>query len=422
MGHGSPLCAKLCERIVSQFKDNVSQCKIAKNLGLSPSTVHNIVKIFRESGEILVRKGQGRETAAECVWPSSPQVVLFEKPSCYHDGHSHMGSGVLWKIIVTQHSPPLHQEMQLEIVLCKEEGIYKFCTETLLSSLGPKSSEMDRKTVETCSLVRLTWFHTFQLVFGKNGERFCAKNDHPDQRKPVTNAKTSLCDGMGVHQCPGHGWSAYMWRYHWCRGLRWNFGETYAAIKTTNFSQELHVYFSRTMPGLILHSYNSVAFIGIECVCLTGLPAVQICLLLKMSWHIMKRRIRQRLTMDCWAAQVLCTPRMTPKIPLAHWNTVLGTSVPKWLQSVIKRKVMLPSGKHASVPTVFWVCCRHQWIQRPLQMCLQLQNWCLQWIEDTAEGMFVVLLSVKKSFWSKLNKLFNVYSFLYGSSVCVAFP
>ena len=37
-------------------------------------------------------------------------VVLFEKPSwCYHDGHSHMSLGVLWKIIVSQHSLPLHQ-------------------------------------------------------------------------------------------------------------------------------------------------------------------------------------------------------------------------------------------------------------------------------------------------------------------------
>ena len=56
-------------------------------------------------------------TATEYVWSLSPQAVLFEKPSFYHDGNSHMGSGVLWKIIVTQHSPPLHQEMQLEIVL-----------------------------------------------------------------------------------------------------------------------------------------------------------------------------------------------------------------------------------------------------------------------------------------------------------------
>ena len=27
-------------------------------------------------------------------------------------------------------------------------------------------------------------------------------------------------------------WSAYMWRYHWYRGSCWNFGETYAAIKS----------------------------------------------------------------------------------------------------------------------------------------------------------------------------------------------
>ena len=60
MGCGSPLCAKLRERFVSQFKD-VSQRKIANNLVISPSTVHNIVKRFRESGEISVCKGQGRK-------------------------------------------------------------------------------------------------------------------------------------------------------------------------------------------------------------------------------------------------------------------------------------------------------------------------------------------------------------------------
>ena len=37
--------------------------------------------------------------------------------------------------------------MELEIVLCKEEGIYEFCAETPPSSLGPKSSDMDLKTV-----------------------------------------------------------------------------------------------------------------------------------------------------------------------------------------------------------------------------------------------------------------------------------
>ena len=49
-----------------------------------------------------------------------------------------------------------------------------------------------------------------------------------------------------------------------------------------NFSLELHDYFSRTIPGLILHDLQQRGFIGMECMCLTGLPAVQICLLLKM--------------------------------------------------------------------------------------------------------------------------------------------
>ena len=74
MSRGSALCAKLHEKIVSQFKDNVSQRKIPKNFGLLPSTVHNIVKRFRESGEISVRKGQGwkpllnaRDHRAHCI-------------------------------------------------------------------------------------------------------------------------------------------------------------------------------------------------------------------------------------------------------------------------------------------------------------------------------------------------------------------
>ena len=37
-----------------------------------------------------------------------------------------MGLRVLWKIIVIQHSLPLHQEMQLEVVLCKKNAFNNF--------------------------------------------------------------------------------------------------------------------------------------------------------------------------------------------------------------------------------------------------------------------------------------------------------
>ena len=112
--------------------------------------------------------------------------------------------------------PPLSQETQFKIVLCKEEGVYSFCTETPLSSVYPKSSEMDRKTVEVCSLVRQSP-HWYSLFFGKilsPGRRIlCAKdeNDQPDcyQRKVQKPASVMVwgcisAHGMGdLHICEG---------------------------------------------------------------------------------------------------------------------------------------------------------------------------------------------------------------------------
>ncbi len=60
MGRGSPICKRVRKKIVEYFKNNVPQCQTAKALQIPSSTVHNIIKRFRESGEIYVRKGQGQ--------------------------------------------------------------------------------------------------------------------------------------------------------------------------------------------------------------------------------------------------------------------------------------------------------------------------------------------------------------------------
>ncbi len=63
MGRGSPICEKVRKKIVEYFKYfDVPQRQIAKALQISSSTVHNIIKRFRESEEISVRKGQGRRS------------------------------------------------------------------------------------------------------------------------------------------------------------------------------------------------------------------------------------------------------------------------------------------------------------------------------------------------------------------------
>ena len=61
MARGSPVCQKMCEQIIEMFKNNVSQRKIGRDFDILPSTVHNIIKRFKESGGISVRKGQGRK-------------------------------------------------------------------------------------------------------------------------------------------------------------------------------------------------------------------------------------------------------------------------------------------------------------------------------------------------------------------------
>ena len=135
------------------------------------------------------------------------------------------------------------------------------------------------------------------------------------------SAKTSHCDGMEVHQCPRHGWYVYMWRYHWC------------CLQNNDFTQELHVYFNRTMPGLILHELQKCGYVGIECVRLTGLPAVQISLLLKI-YDASCRGEPDNGDHGTLSSSSLVYTKNGQKFHLQQ----LIFSVPKWLQSAIKRK------------------------------------------------------------------------------------
>ncbi len=71
MGRGSPICERVCKRLWNTFlnfpQNNVPQRQIAKALQISSSTVPNIIKRFRETGEISVRKGQGRRPLMDAL-------------------------------------------------------------------------------------------------------------------------------------------------------------------------------------------------------------------------------------------------------------------------------------------------------------------------------------------------------------------
>ncbi len=67
MGRASPICERVRKKIVEYFKNNVPQRQIAKALQISSSTVHNIIKSFRETGQMSVRKGQGRRSLLDAL-------------------------------------------------------------------------------------------------------------------------------------------------------------------------------------------------------------------------------------------------------------------------------------------------------------------------------------------------------------------
>ncbi len=52
MGRGSPICERVRKKIVENFKNNVPKRQVENALQISSSTVHNIIKSFRETGEI----------------------------------------------------------------------------------------------------------------------------------------------------------------------------------------------------------------------------------------------------------------------------------------------------------------------------------------------------------------------------------
>ncbi len=80
MGRGSPICERVRKKIVEYFKNSVPQRHITNALQISSSTVHNIIKRVRETGEISVRKGQGEDLCwmAVVFGPSDDTASLID--------------------------------------------------------------------------------------------------------------------------------------------------------------------------------------------------------------------------------------------------------------------------------------------------------------------------------------------------------
>ena len=136
------------------FKNNVSQRKVGRDLDNSSSTVHNIIKRFKESGGISVRKGQGRRPKL------NNRDLRSLRRHCIKNRHSSISDITTWA--QNYFGKPLSgtiirsyiHEYQLKLY-CAKRKPYVNCVQKHRRLLwGSEASGMDHHTVETCIVVR----------------------------------------------------------------------------------------------------------------------------------------------------------------------------------------------------------------------------------------------------------------------------
>ncbi len=88
------ICQQMLQQIIQHFENNVPQRQIGRILGISPSTVHNIVKRFKESGQISVRKGQDENHFWVHVISDPSDVTVLKKISPICNGYHEHGLGI----------------------------------------------------------------------------------------------------------------------------------------------------------------------------------------------------------------------------------------------------------------------------------------------------------------------------------------
>ena len=211
MARGSPLCGQLREKIVEQFKNNVPQRTIARNLGISSSTVHYIIKRFRESGEITACKRQGRKPTLNA------RDLRSLRRHCIKNRHQCV------KDITTWAQEHFRKPLSVNTV-CRY--IRKCNLKLYYAKQKPFINNTQKRRQLLWARAHLRWTDakwksvlwsdesTFQIVFGKCGRRVLRtkeEKDHPDcyGRKVQKPASVMVwgcvsASGMGnLHICEG---------------------------------------------------------------------------------------------------------------------------------------------------------------------------------------------------------------------------
>ncbi len=180
MGRGSPVCQQIREKIIEMFKNNVPQRKIGRDLDISPSTVHNIIKRFKESGGISVRKGQGRKPKL------NNRDLRSLRRHCIKNRNSSISDITTW--VQDYFGKPLSSTTIRSYIHKCQLKLYCAKRKPYVNSVQKRRRLLwDRRhlgwTITQWKRVLWSDESVFQVFFGRNGRRVLwtkEEKDHPD--------------------------------------------------------------------------------------------------------------------------------------------------------------------------------------------------------------------------------------------------
>ncbi len=180
MGRGSPVCQQIREKIIEMFKNNVPQRKMGRDLDISPSTVHNIIKRFKESGGISVCKGQGRKPKL------NNRDLRSLRRHCIKNRHSSISDITTWA--QDYFGKPLSSTTIHSYIHKCQLKLYCAKRKPYVNSVQKRRRLLWARrhlgwTITQCKRVLWSDESVFQVFFGRNGRRVLRtkeEKDHPD--------------------------------------------------------------------------------------------------------------------------------------------------------------------------------------------------------------------------------------------------
>ncbi len=347
MGRGSPIPPMLRRKIVEQYQKGVSQRKIAKSLKLSSSTVHNIIQRFRESGTISVRKGQGRKTILDA------RDLRALRRHCITYRNATVMEITTWAQEYFQKTLSVNT-IHRAIRRCRLK-LYRSKKKPYLNMIQKRRRFLWAKahlkwTVAKWKTVLWSDESKFEVLFGKLGRhviRTEEDKDNPSCYQRSVQKPASLMVWGCMSAC-GMG-SLHIWK---------------GTINAERYIQvlEQHMLPSRRRlfqgrPCIFQHDNArphtasiTTSWLRRRRIQVLKWPACNPDLSpIENIWRIIKRKMRQRRPKTVEQLEA-CIRQEWDNIPIPKLEQLVS-SVPRRLQTVIKRRGDATCGKHGLVPT-----------------------------------------------------------------------